>query len=215
MNNGNSSAKQPGLLNPLNTIELSTLELALDNVGAQWGIAARLMGRLGLRVGEVAKLTWRHVELNAGVDAQLHLTSEITKAGYARSLPIPATLTELLIAYRDTARRRWEEVNYAKNDPDNIKPFLDDPVIQKNYGGAPTVRWLQMLIGRTAVHALGHRIKPHTLRHTFATRLLEQTNIRVVQEALGHRSIRSTQIYTHPTMSDLRTAIQKTEEEEK
>ena len=45
------------------------------------------------------------------------------------------------------------------------------------------------------------------LRHTFATRLLKASNMRVVQEALGHKSIQTTQIYTHVTSDDLTRAV--------
>lgn len=209
MNNGNSSETQPGLLNPLNADELSRLELALDKIGPSWGIAARLMGRLGLRVGEVQKLSWKHVEIYPSHDSIIHITSDITKTGYARDLPIPSTLCELIIEQRHRARAAWFERSQQEAAIAGETLFLQTPVIQKNNDERPSVRWMQMLILSTSKKVIGRRVKPHTLRHTFATRLLQETNIRVVQAALGHRSLRSTQIYTHPTMTDLRDAIEK------
>jgi len=50
-------------------------------------------------------------------------------------------------------------------------------------------------------------IHPHTLRHTFATKLLEKSNIRVVQQVLGHKNLQSTMIYTHPSKNVILEAI--------
>lgn len=210
MNNGNSSETQPGLLNPLSAEELTRLDMALDAVAPMWGIAARLMGRLGLRVGEVAKLCWRHVEIYPPGEPTIHIVAAITKTGYARSLPIPSTLTELLIEHRHHSQEHWQESDRGKEDPAKLIPFLDTPVIWKKNGSRISPRWFQIVITTIGAAAVGRKIRPHTLRHTFATRLLQQTNIRVVQAALGHRSIRSTQIYTHPTVKELRDAIEKT-----
>ena len=49
------------------------------------------------------------------------------------------------------------------------------------------------------------RVVPHSLRHAFATHLLEHgVNIRVIQRLLGHRSLRSTEVYTHVAESSVR-----------
>lgn len=68
---------------------------------------------------------------------------------------------------------------------------------------------------RTVNYALLHiskaclpiAVNPHMLRHTFATRLMRTTDIRTVQALLGHTSLTSTQIYTHPDSTDLDKAI--------
>lgn len=215
MNNGNSSKRQRGLIHPLTEDELNRLETALDNNNPTIGIAARLMGRLGLRVAEVSKLIWRNVNLNDWHTPELTITAETTKTGYARTLPLPQNLYELLRRHRDAEKNLWETRPRAECDPTEIRPFLDTHVITKRNGSAVTIRWYQLVITAAGRRTLNRRIHPHTLRHTFATRLLQETNIRVVQVALGHRSIRSTQIYTHPTMQDLREALQKTESENK
>ena len=68
-------------------------------------------------------------------------------------------------------------------------------------------RAVQYYLNSESYECLGFCIHPHTLRHTFGTRMMKRTNIRVVQELMGHKSITSTQVYTHPDHDDLNRAI--------
>lgn len=87
--------------------------------------------------------------------------------------------------------------------------FDHDHVFVNHQGRAITTEGVRAIVANTARAAgLDRRITPHMLRHTAATRLLQHgANLRVVQEFLGHSSIRMTERYTHVTAAALREAV--------
>lgn len=92
-----------------------------------------------------------------------------------------------------------------------VRPTLGDPRHDRvfvNFRGGPlTTRSIQRIIELYArqVLPLLRDISPHTLRHTFATHMLDAgADLRVVQELLGHESLSSTQIYTHVSIERLK-----------
>jgi len=85
------------------------------------------------------------------------------------------------------------------------------PLFTNRFGGRLSVRGVARLLEKhLAVAGLSRRASPHTLRHSFATHLLDAgADIRSVQELLGHKSLVTTQIYTHVTTTRLLDAFDR------
>ena len=81
-----------------------------------------------------------------------------------------------------------------------------------NHYGRQLTRAMIFTIIKTLAREAGIQktISPHTLRHSFATHLLQNgADLRIIQQLLGHESISTTEIYTHVNIQDLREAILK------
>jgi integrase/recombinase XerC len=91
------------------------------------------------------------------------------------------------------------------------QPSPEAPVFVNKFGNRITTRSVaRMLEKHLKLCGLDLRTTPHTLRHSFATHLLDRgADIRSVQELLGHKSLVTTQIYTHISTAGLREAYEK------
>jgi site-specific recombinase XerD len=140
----------------------------------------------GLRVSEAAGLTLDRVALDRG------RVLVMGKGSKERDLPLSDPAREAIGAWLRDARPRLLEAPSAAL-------FLN------RRGAQVGVRDIRRLVARYGGATLaGRRVTPHTLRHSFATHLLEGgADIRVVQELLGHASVATTQRYTHVTRSRL------------
>ena len=140
-----------------------------------------LMYATGLRVSEIAKLTLSEINLEAG------FLRTFGKGSKERIVPVGRQATDWLRQYLQEARP-----TIGKNGRNRAEIFLSTR-------GSPLSRkTIWHLIKKYARQAgIGKNITPHTLRHSFATHLLDNgADLRVIQEMLGHADIATTQIYT-------------------
>ena len=93
----------------------------------------------------------------------------------------------------------------------DVKPEYVDYAFVNRYGRGLTRVMIFTIIKKLASDAgITKNISPHTLRHSFATHLLQNgADIRIIQQLLGHEDITTTEIYTHIDVHNLREAIIK------
>jgi integrase/recombinase XerC len=146
----------------------------------------------GLRVGEVAGLTLDRVDLDRG------RVLVRGKGDKEREVPMSDNTVDALEAYLGEARPLMA-------GPDGAHLFFN---LRKR---RMTDRDMRTMVGRYAERLLpGRRVSPHTLRHSFATHMLEGgADIRAVQELLGHASVATTQRYTHVSRTRLFEAYER------
>ncbi len=147
----------------------------------------------GLRIGEAITLPV------TAVDSRQSLLRVIGKGNKERALPLTDSILEMLRQVWHTHRSRY----WLFPSQRIVTPL--------SYASARQA----FITARTAC-GFDHRFRPHSLRHSFATHLLEQgVDIRIIQILLGHSSIRSTEVYTHlsePLREDLRRLLRHTTE---
>lgn len=151
----------------------------------------------GLRNNELISLNIRDL-FDYGIPLrQLDLRKSTTKGHKPRTIPLhPNVINEFVLF------KMWKSDHGESNDPD--APIFVSKFSKRRL----SPRDFQRIVKTISQRAIRRSIHPHVLRHTFATKLLKKTNIRVVQELLGHSNLASTQIYTHVTTADLTAAIE-------
>lgn len=147
----------------------------------------------GLRVSELTELRLSNIYRKEGYMRILG------KGSKQRLVPISPVADEQLGYWLDDRREL------------DIKPQATDIAFLNRYGRQLTRAMIFTIVKRLA-EAAGIRktISPHTLRHSFATHLLQNgADLRIIQQLLGHESIVTTEIYTHINIQDLREAVLK------
>jgi len=172
--------------------------LAAPRPDAAGGVRDRaileLMYSAGVRVRELVSLDDGDLDLQNG-------TARVRGKGRRERLGVVGS-------HARRALRAWLAAR-----PNTVAPRAPTgrPLFTNKLGGRLSVRGIARLLEKhLAVAGLAGRASPHTLRHSFATHLLDAgADIRSVQELLGHKSLVTTQIYTHVTTRKLLEAFDK------
>ncbi len=164
---------------------------ASDSAGRRDRALLELAYSSGLRVSELTGLNHGDVDRGAG------LLRVRGKGRRERIVPVGRRALVALDAYVGEARRREERG--------------DHPVFQGRGTARLSNRTVQRVVTRRlAGIAAGLGVTPHALRHSFASHLLDRgADLRAIQELLGHRSLASTQVYTHVSSARLRRAYRQ------
>ena len=168
--------------------ELLSLPDTATALGQRDKAMLELMYATGLRVSELVQLPVNELNREAG------FVRVIGKGSKERIVPVGSYAIRAVELYLNHGRR---ELLHGRRED----------ILFLNFHGRPITRqgFWQILKKYAAMIDLDFNVKPHTLRHTVATHLLENgADLRVVQEILGHADIATTQIYTHLTDQHLR-----------
>ena len=143
----------------------------------------------GLRVSELVGLNSNQLDLDLGI------VKVMGKGRKERIVPVGAKAIEALVAY-------LKEREIVEGD---------EPVFVNSLGGRLTARSVGRLMkGYSRRSGIFRKVSPHSLRHTFATHLLDAgADIREIQEMLGHSSLSTTQRYTHISAGKLMEVYDK------
>ncbi len=193
------------------------IDKLLECLAGTWKLVAELMYGAGLRVSEAVAIRIKDIDLGQGI-IQIH----DAKGGKHRVVPLPKALAPKL-EHRLADLKKWHEEclakdtarvhlpgslarKYPKADMDFIWSFLFPAAklcAHPRTGAYARYHLLEDSMGRQIKRAakqaaLTKRVTCHTLRHSFATHLLEaNVDIRTVQQLLGHADVSTTMIYLH------------------
>jgi integron integrase len=200
------------------------VNLLLAELKELYALLAMLMYGCGLRLSETANLRIQNFNFDTGM-----LSVQFGKGGKSRTVPLPHKIHDDIMRQCDKVRALHQAD--LKRGYDGV--FLPASFEKKAKSAARELVWqwffpAQSLtlveatreVRRSHVHAsdiqraikaaackagIPKRVSPHTLRHTFATHLLQaHYDIRQIQQMLGHSDVRTTMIYTHTIISDLK-----------
>ncbi len=140
----------------------------------------------GLRVSELTGLDIENIDINIGY------VRVIGKGKKERIVPVNRKALQVV--------RQYLEARHSA-----LKDKTEKSLFINKYGKRITRRGVGLIVKKYMIKSgINKHISPHSLRHTFATHLLDAgADLRLIQELLGHSSISTTQVYTHTSMDRL------------
>ena len=180
LSNPKLARRIPGTLSPAEVTRL----LAAPNGGDAYSLRDRALLELfyssGLRVSELAGLTLQQIDLEHG------FLRVFGKGSKERVVPVGTKAADAIATYLAASR------------PHFVKPRTGSQLFLSERGTGLSRMMLWLIVKKYAQRAgITRNVKPHLLRHSFATHLLNGgADLRAIQEMLGHASISTTQIYT-------------------
>lgn len=151
----------------------------------------------GARVGELVGMNLGDLDLAEG---QVRLRGKGRKE---RLVPVGTVAVDAIKEYLAALRRSPLEAQRSTQ--------LDAPVFCNSRGGRLTTRSVRRLVQKYSSRLADGPVSPHTLRHSFATHLLDEgADLRAIQEMLGHATLATTQKYTHLATDHLLEVYDKT-----
>lgn len=189
-------------LNLPKVLSVQDVERLLDepNLGTLDGYRDKTMLELlyatGMRVSELVNVPVKNV------DMKMQYVIVMGKGSKERMLPLGRTALHYLEHYLSVVRPQLL----------HGKPDAAAELFVTGWGGPMTrERFYEIIVAYGKSAGISKRVTPHMLRHSFATHLLNNgTDLRIVQELLGHADISTTQIYTHLDVERLREVYDKT-----
>lgn len=183
-------------------LSVQEVERLLDepNLGTLDGYRDKTMLELlyatGMRVSELVNVPVKNV------DMKMQYVIVMGKGSKERMLPLGRTALHYLEHYLSVVRPQLL----------HGKPNAAAELFVTGWGGPMTrERFYEIIVAYGKSAGISKRVTPHMLRHSFATHLLNNgTDLRIVQELLGHADISTTQIYTHLDVERLREVYDKT-----
>lgn len=174
--------------------EINRMMAAIDlstNEGHRNRAMMEMLYGSGLRVSELVNLQLSRIYLNE------HYMLIEGKGSKQRLVPL-SPVAEEWFGYWMNERASWP-----------VKPEAKDFAFVNRYGRPMTRAMVFTIVRRLCEEAgITKTVSPHTLRHSFATHLLQNgADLRVIQQLLGHEDLATTEIYTHLDVQDLRKAI--------
>jgi len=194
VNNPKKERKLPNFLNQLEIEDLLEFYSLEDSLNVRNRLIIEVLYATGLRVSELVNIEIKNINFS-------EQTIKVLGKGNK----------ERMVFFGDYAKELLE-VYLQKFRKELLKNNANDYLFLNNKGNRLSSRSVEIILKKAIdSSAIKNKVTPHTIRHTFATHLLNNgADIKSVQELLGHESLSTTQIYTHVTSDRLRNVYLKT-----